>query len=212
MAMSPCSEIGIVAVGEPPAGVTGPETEVVDAAGAYLIPGFIEPHLHAGEPSLSPGDLAFAPLQRGTTTLATDLVEFYAVGGLPAVLWALSELQTQGLRTLFLLPLHLLGTERLGTHRHVPTVADFLEMGSWPQTAGVNEPPPHAILEPDSGISEVLDAVLKAPEGLRGPCFRLAGPRFRPTSRLSRNLGSRVHQRGGCAREASTWLLDHDAP
>jgi adenine deaminase len=165
----------IVAVGDLPSGLIGPDTELVDAAGAYLVPGFIEPHIHAGEPSLSPGDLALALLERGTTTLATDLVEFYALGGLPAVSWALNELQTQGLRTLFLLPLHLLGTERLGTHRHVPTVADFLEMGSWPQTAGVNEPPPAATLDPESGVSEVLDAVLSAPRVFEGHASALAG-------------------------------------
>jgi adenine deaminase len=165
----------IVAVGQLPAKVRGPETEIVDAAGAYLIPGFIEPHLHAGEPSLSPRDLSLALLERGTTTLATDLVEFYAIGGLEAVSWALNELQAPGLRTLLLLPLHLLGTERVGTHRHVPTAADFLEMGSWPQTAGVNEPAPAAILATDPDVVAVLDAVLAAPRVFEGHAAALTG-------------------------------------
>lgn len=168
----------IVAVGALPTGVRGPETELVDAAGAYLLPGFIEPHLHAGEPSLSPADLATALLERGTTTLATDLVEFYAMGGPDAVRWALNELEAPGLRTIFLLPLHLLGAELLGTLRHRPSPEEFVEMGSWPQMAGVNEPPPASVLDRDSGVVDVLDAVLQGPRVFEGHASALTGARL----------------------------------
>jgi adenine deaminase len=168
----------IVAVGELADGAVGPETEVLDAAGSYLLPGFIEPHFHAGEPSLSPRDLARALLERGTTTLATDLVEFYAVGGVPAVRWALSELESAGLRTLFLLPLHALGMEDFGTMRHTASVEDFQHMASWAQTAGINEPPPNTVLDGDGRVLEVLDAALHAPRVFEGHAPELGGSRL----------------------------------
>jgi adenine deaminase len=168
----------IVAVGELPGGAVGPETEVLDAGGAYLVPGFVEPHFHAGEPSLSPGDLARALLERGTTTLATDLVEFYAVGGVPAVRWALAELEARGLRTLFLLPLHAMGMEGFGTMRHTASVEDFQLMASWPQTAGINEPPPNTVLDGDGRVLQVLDAALREPRVFEGHAPELGGARL----------------------------------
>lgn len=168
----------IVSVGELPEGAIGPQTEVLDAEGAHLVPGFIEPHFHAAEPSLSPFDLALALLERGTTTLATDLVEFYAVGGVPAAEWGLAELEAAGLRTLFLLPLHAMGMEEFGTTGHTATVEDFLQMASWPQTAGINEPPPNTVLDGDGRVLQVLDATLREPNVFEGHGPELHGPRL----------------------------------
>jgi adenine deaminase len=168
----------IVTVGELPDGAVGPETETVDAQGAHLLPGFIEPHFHAADPSLSPFDLGVALLERGTTTLATDLVEFYAVGGIPAVEWALAELEATRLRTMLMLPLHAMGMEAFGTCRHVATVEDFLEMASWPQTAGINEPPPNTVIDGDGRVLEVLDAALREPRVFEGHAPDLHGERL----------------------------------
>lgn len=168
----------IVSVGTLPPGALGAETEVLDAGGAFVTPGFIEPHFHAADPSMAPRDLALALLERGTTTLATDLVEFYAVGGVPAVRWALSELKLSGLRTLFLLPLHALGMEAFGTLRHVPQVEEFVEMAGWEQTAGINEPPPNTVLEGDGRVLEVLDAALHGARVFEGHAPELTGARL----------------------------------
>jgi adenine deaminase len=168
----------IVSVGTIPSGARGTETQVIDADGAFVIPGFIEPHFHAADPSMGPRDLALALLERGTTTLATDLVEFYAVGGVPAVKWSLSELERSGLRTLFLLPLHALGMEAFGTLRHVPQVAEFLEMATWEQTAGINEPPPSTVLDGDGRVLKVLDAALHGRRVFEGHAPELTGARL----------------------------------
>jgi adenine deaminase len=168
----------IVAVGELPDGARGSETKVLEADGAYLVPGFVEPHFHAAEPSLSPFDLAIELLKRGTTTLATDLVEFYAVGGVSAVQWALAELQAAGLRTLFLLPLHAMGMEEFGTLRHTATVEEFQGMASWPQTAGISEPPPNTVLDGDGRVLEVLDTTLREPLVFEGHAPDLDGERL----------------------------------
>src|SRR5581483_5530033 len=62
----------IVAVGELPDGAVGPATEVRQFDGGFLMPGFIDPHMHAGDTSLPIQALAAALRERGTTRLATD--------------------------------------------------------------------------------------------------------------------------------------------
>jgi adenine deaminase len=168
----------VCAVGVLEAGAIGPDTVVIDAEGGYVVPGFIEPHMHAAEIAVAPADLAVALLERGTTTLATDLVEYYAVGGPEAVRWALDELEDNGLRVLFLLPVHALGMEQFGTVRHAATVDELLEMATWPQVAGVNEPPPNTVLHEDGAVLEILDAVLTGGRVFEGHGPGLGGARL----------------------------------
>jgi len=58
----------------------GPETEVVDARGLYVSPGWIEPHSHAYL-YYNPASLAEAVLPGGTTTIVSDDLVFSAIGG-----------------------------------------------------------------------------------------------------------------------------------
>jgi adenine deaminase len=150
----------IVAVGELPDGAIGPETEVRSFDGGYLAPGFIDPHMHAGDTSLPVQALAAALLERGTTSLATDFCELYAMGGLDAVRWAIEVAEEAGLRVLFMLPLHSLGAERFGAFAHPPTIDEYMEMASWPQTIAVNEPPPNVVLRGHAGVLSVIDRVM----------------------------------------------------
>ena len=58
----------------------GPETEVLDARGLYVSPGWIEPHTHAYV-FYNPASLAEAILPGGTTTIVSDDLVFTALGG-----------------------------------------------------------------------------------------------------------------------------------
>ena len=58
----------------------GPETEVLDARGLYVSPGWIEPHTHAYL-FYNPASLAEAILPGGTTTIVSDDLVFTALGG-----------------------------------------------------------------------------------------------------------------------------------
>ncbi len=44
----------------------------IDARGAYVVPGFIDAHLHVEYTNLTPGELARLSVPRGTTTVLTD--------------------------------------------------------------------------------------------------------------------------------------------
>jgi adenine deaminase len=165
----------IVAVGELPDGAIGPGTEVRELPGGFLMPGFIDPHMHAGDTSLPIQALAAALLERGTTSLATDLCELYAMGGLPAVRWAIEVAEEAGLRVLFMLPLHSLGAERFGAFAHPPTIEEYMEMADWPQTIAVNEPPPNVVLRGHEGVLSVIDRLMADGRRFEGHAPGLTG-------------------------------------
>lgn len=58
----------------------GPATEIVEAEGRYVSPGWIEPHTHAYL-GYNPASLAEAVLPGGTTTIACDDLVFSLAGG-----------------------------------------------------------------------------------------------------------------------------------
>jgi adenine deaminase len=165
----------IVNVGALAEGTIGAETLVRDLDGALLLPGFIDPHFHGGDSSLPMAALAAALLERGTTTLATDMCELYSIGGVPAVRWAIDIAQQAGLNILFLLPLHSLGTETLGTFAHPPAVEEYLEMAAWPETIAVNEPPPNVVLRRHEGVLRVIDEVMRQRKRFEGHAPGLRG-------------------------------------
>ncbi|MDQ4075631.1 MAG: amidohydrolase family protein [Chloroflexota bacterium] len=61
------------------------ETQVVDADGRYLVPGFIDTHLHVESSMVDVRSFAAAVLPEGTTTIACDNHEITNVFGLRAV-------------------------------------------------------------------------------------------------------------------------------
>lgn len=77
-----CGRIALVGDGAP---CIGPETEVIDAAGLFLAPGFLDGHLHVESSMVSVGEYARAVLPHGTTGIFMDPHEICNVLGLPGV-------------------------------------------------------------------------------------------------------------------------------
>ena len=63
----------------------GPDTEVLDAAGAYLAPGLLDGHIHVESSMLSVGEYARAVIPHGTTGIYYDPHEICNVMGLAGV-------------------------------------------------------------------------------------------------------------------------------
>lgn len=168
----------IVGVGDLPTGATGTETEVRDVDGAFLLPGFIDAHMHVGGSYLPLGALAAALLERGTTALATDLYEPYAMFGAAGVRECVRAAEEVGLRMLLMTPAHLLGFERYGTFAHTPDFDELLEMGRWPETVAVNEPPPFVVLSPaeNQGTIDLIDDMLRQRKVFEGHALGLQAP------------------------------------
>lgn len=72
-----------------PASGTGSSTTVIDATGRYLVPGFVDAHMHIESSKLLPVELARTIVPRGTTTIVVDPHEIAGVLGTDGVRWML---------------------------------------------------------------------------------------------------------------------------
>ncbi|MGB3148815.1 MAG: adenine deaminase [Paracoccaceae bacterium] len=63
----------------------GPDTEVIEARGRYMIPGLCDGHMHVESGMLTPAEFAAAVIPHGTTTMFTDPHEIANVLGLDGV-------------------------------------------------------------------------------------------------------------------------------
>jgi adenine deaminase len=82
----------------------GPETEVLDAEGAYLVPGLIDTHLHVESAMVTVARFAEAVLPHGTTTVLIDNHEIANVLGLNGIRWMLEEGRRLPLKVLLAVP------------------------------------------------------------------------------------------------------------
>jgi adenine deaminase len=82
----------------------GPDTEVLDAGGAYLVPGLIDTHLHVESAMVTVARFAEAVLPHGTTTVLIDNHEIANVLGLDGIRWMLEEGRGLPLKVLLAVP------------------------------------------------------------------------------------------------------------
>jgi adenine deaminase len=82
----------------------GPNTQIVDADGKYLTPGFIDGHVHIESAMVTATEFARAVLPYGTTTVFADPHEITNVLGLEGVRFFLNEARTLPLKVLITFP------------------------------------------------------------------------------------------------------------
>ncbi len=85
----------------------GEGTEVIDAGGNYITPGFIDGHIHPESASLSIRSFAELVLKHGTTAVMTDLHEIGVVAGLEGIEAVLEEAEATDLKLYFVVPSHV---------------------------------------------------------------------------------------------------------
>lgn len=85
----------------------GPETKVIDAEGRYLLPGFIDGHIHPESTNLNIRQFAEIVLTHGTTCIMADMHEVGVVGGLEAIEAVLDEAAGIPLKIYFVVPSHV---------------------------------------------------------------------------------------------------------
>jgi adenine deaminase len=92
----------IAAVGDV-AGLAGDGSRVHDVSGAFLTPGFIDCHIHAGESQLGMTELARVLLSRGTVAISTCFYEAGTIAGYAGIEHFLNEAKETPLKV-FLSP------------------------------------------------------------------------------------------------------------
>jgi adenine deaminase len=147
----------------------GPSTRVLDAEGAYLVPGLIDTHMHVESAMVTVGRFAEAVLPHGTTTVLIDNHEMANVLGLDGIRWMLEEGSALQLKVLLAVPScvpALPGFEDAGA---AITPDDIREALTWEGVAALGEmmnmP---GVIESDAATHAMIGAVLDARRPVTG--------------------------------------------
>jgi adenine deaminase len=147
----------------------GPATRVLDADGAYLVPGLIDTHLHVESAMVTVGRFAEAVLPHGTTTVLIDNHEMANVLGMEGIRWMLDEGSALQLKVLLAVPScvpALPGFEDAGA---TITPDDVREALTWEGVAALGEmmnmP---GVIGSDPATHEMIGTVLDARRPVTG--------------------------------------------
>ncbi len=117
----------------------GPETEVIDAAGQYALPGLCDAHMHIESGMLTPGQFARAVIPHGTTTMFADPHEIANVLGLRGVRLMHDDALAQPINIFTQMPSCAPSAPGLETTGHEITPEDVAEAMQWPGIIGLGE-------------------------------------------------------------------------
>lgn len=88
----------IAYVGDDPGDSIGPDTEVLDAAGKILVPGFIDGHTHLADGLYNPVEFLRYAMAGGTTTIITETIEPFPIAGVEGVVDFLDAFKDQPIK------------------------------------------------------------------------------------------------------------------
>lgn len=148
----------IAAVGDV-AYTKGPGTEVVDAAGQFLVPGLVDPHLHQWHTYTNSTVFAMCNLLHGTTSVVDGFYGHAILTGVRSVRFFLDELAATPVKALFVVPVLCYSQNTyLGLPRSpsAPTPQELFEMLDWPETIGVEEAGYDLLLDPERRDDDLL--------------------------------------------------------
>ena len=118
---------------------TGPETEIIEAAGRYMVPGLCDGHMHIESGMLTPAEFARAVAPHGTTTMFTDPHEIANVLGLEGVRMMHDEAMMQPVNIFTQMPSCAPSAPGLETTGFEITPSDVAEAMTWPGIIGLGE-------------------------------------------------------------------------
>ena len=105
----------------------GPDTQVIDAQGQYLAPGFLDGHIHVESSMMSVGEYARSVVPHGTSGIYMDPHEIYNVLGMDGIKAMLEDAKRVPLKSM------------LTTPSCVPAVPGFEDTGSFVGPAEIEE-------------------------------------------------------------------------
>lgn len=117
----------------------GDNTEVIDAKGFYIAPGFMDGHLHVESSMLTVSQYSNTVVPRGTTAIFMDPHEIANVLGMPGVKLMVEEGKKVSLRVFNAMPSCVPATDDFEDTGAMITVGDIKEAMTWDETAGLGE-------------------------------------------------------------------------
>lgn len=159
----------IVAVGDV-SDYIGPDTQTIDAAGRYLVPGLIDGHIHSECSKLSITSFAKAVVPCGTTSMVSGLDEYISVAGIEGLQEVLAEVKAGPLKVFWGAPHKTPYTFPTSTVSCNFNPAIHGQVQKWPECFGVWETVRESVTEEDENT---LGAIALASEN-RLPIFGCA--------------------------------------
>ncbi len=117
----------------------GPDTQIIEARGRYMIPGLCDAHMHIESGMLTPAEFARAVIPHGTTSMFTDPHEIANVLGLEGVRLMHDEALMQPVNIYTQMPSCAPSAPGLETTGYEITPEDVAEAMSWPGIIGLGE-------------------------------------------------------------------------
>lgn len=117
----------------------GPDTEIIEANGRFLIPGLCDGHMHIESGMLTPAEFAAAVIPHGTTTMFTDPHEIANVLGLAGVRMMHDEALMQPVNIYTQMPSCAPSAPGLETTGFKISAEDVAEAMMWPGIIGLGE-------------------------------------------------------------------------
>ena len=149
----------------------GEKTIVVDAGGAYLVPGLVDTHIHIESTMLSMNRFAEAVLPRGTTSVMCDLHEVGLIAGLRGIREIVKEARKlpfkEWLTVCFEVPMTPSKVETVGGHF---SKTMLMEMLTWPEAVGWDELSVPMLLSKNKDIVAKIARARELGKVTDGPC------------------------------------------
>ena len=127
----------------------GPDTEIIDAQGRYLVPGMIDGHIHSECSKLSITSYAKAVVPHGTTSMVSGLDEYISVSGLEGLREVMAEVKASPLKVFWGAPYKTPYTVPQSTVAYNFTKETHAQVQQWPECFGVWETVREFIQEED---------------------------------------------------------------
>jgi adenine deaminase len=129
----------IFAVGEATSSLNCAHTQLIDARGLFLVPGFIDQHIHIHHTKLNIMEFARIACPLGTTAVATDLYGEGVVGGKRAIRKILDLSKKIPLRLFYLLPVPGYFQNGKFGHNGNLNLTEMHEMLAWKECVGLSD-------------------------------------------------------------------------
>ena len=150
----------IASIGPVPAGAVGPDTQVIDAKGMYLAPGFMDAHIHIESSMLSYTEFAKMVVKHGTTAVATDLMEVTIVSGVEGMKEVLAESKNTPVKLYSPVPAFMEenGLQTTGSTLHPEMIDQLIQL---PEAVGLAEVLAPPILAGSPASAHMLELAKK---------------------------------------------------
>ncbi|WP_407313561.1 adenine deaminase [Desulfosporosinus sp. SB140] len=147
----------------------GEKTRIVDAQGMYLVPGFIDGHLHVESSMMTVGEYAKSTIPHGTSSIFMDPHEIVNVAGLDGMTAMMKDGALTPLRVFTTIPSCVPASPGLENTGSIITSQDIQNTLNWEGVVGLGEMMNYiGILSGDPQTCEKVEKTLEAAKTVTG--------------------------------------------